>query len=132
MAPATARTLDKIAHDTEVDFLSSALHACQCPIVIAPAMKVSMWQSSEVQANAQKVRDLPRHYVVPPGTGVTACGEFGDGRMAEPIDIFDYAMWALSGGRRDLVGERITVTAGPTMEDFDPVRYLTNRSTDSK
>ena len=129
VAPATARTLEKVATDTSVDFLSTALHACTCPVVLAPAMKVAMFAGSEVQEHVRIIKGIAGHYIVPPGYGTTACGEVGEGKLASPLDIFDYCSWVLSGGYRDLVGEKVVVTAGPTMEDFDPVRYLTNRST---
>ncbi len=128
VAPATADLLAKPALGVANDLASTALLATDKPVLYAPAMNVRMWQHPAVQRNVATLKDDGALFVGP-GEGDMACGEFGFGRMAEPSDIAD-AVEAHFAGRSDgrLNGRHIVVTAGPTHEPIDPVRYLANRS----
>ncbi len=128
VAPATARTIAKIVNGSAEDLLSTAVIAADVPVIIAPAMNLQMYRHQGVQRNLQILQSWENYYIAPPGSGELACGEYGLGRLAEPSEIVEFAEMVLSGGQQDLVGEKIVVTAGPTLEDLDPVRYLTNRS----
>lgn len=129
IAPATARTIARIAQGMSDDLLSTTVIAADTPVVLAPAMNPQMYHHPAVQENLQKIASWPGYAVVPPNEGELACGEFGLGRLAQPEVILDFCSWHLEGGRQDLQGEQIIVTAGPTYEDMDPVRFLSNRST---
>jgi phosphopantothenoylcysteine decarboxylase/phosphopantothenate--cysteine ligase len=125
IAPATANMIGKIAHGVADDFLSTLVMALTCPLVLAPAMNTKMWHNSIVQQN---LATLKRHgYTwVEPGTGDLACGAHGQGRMAEVFDIVEQMQDLLCV--KDFTGCRMLITAGPTVEGVDPVRYITNRS----
>ena len=126
VAPATADLMAKMAHGRADDLASTALLATDKPVLMAPAMNVRMWQHPATQRNlAQLVADGVR--VVGPREGSMACGEFGPGRLAEPEDILA-AIEGLLGQTGALRGRRALVTAGPTHEPIDPVRYIANRS----
>lgn len=126
VAPATANLLAKAACGIADDMLTSALLAATCPVLMAPAMNTAMWRHPATQANLATL--LSRGVkTVGPGAGHLACGDEGDGRMAEPEQVVD-AVCALLCPRKDLAGRRVLVTAGPTREMIDPVRFLTNRS----
>ncbi len=131
IAPATANVLAKFAHGIADDFLSTVYLSNTNPVLIAPAMNVEMWSHPATQANLKTLRERGVHFV-DPGSGYQACGEVGVGRLAEPDDIVKKAIELLrnpqSAIRNDLAGERIIITAGPTVEDLDPVRFITNRS----
>ena len=126
VAPATADLLAKFAHGLADDFLSTLYLAFTGPVVIAPAMNVNMWQHPATQAN---IETLTRrgHRMVEPESGYLACGMTGPGRLAEIESIAD-AIAEASRGARDLAGETLVITAGPTQEPLDPVRYISNRS----
>ena len=126
IAPATANYLAKAAHGIADDLLTTISLAATCPLLIAPAMNSAMWEHAAVQANLE-VLTSRGVAVVPPGEGELACGEEGVGRMADPEDIVEAVAALLEAG--DLNGVRILVTAGPTRERIDPVRFLSNRST---
>ena len=126
VAPATANTLAKIAHGLADNLLTSTILASRCPLVLAPAMNTRMWDNSATQDNLARLRSFSRVTLVGPDAGLLACGETGQGRMAEPEVILEAIRAGVS--KKDLVGKRIVVTAGPTREFWDPVRYLTNRS----
>ncbi len=126
IAPATADLIAKLAHGLADDFLSTLYLAFTGPVVLAPAMNVNMWQHPATQANLEALRRRG-HCVAEPGSGYLACGMTGPGRMAEPEEIAA-AIEAETRRRRDLVGEVVLITAGPTQEPLDPVRYLSNRS----
>ena len=126
VAPATADTLAKFAHGIANDFLSTLYLATTAPVIVAPAMNVNMWQHPATQANLAILRGRGVH-VVEPGTGYLACGMVGAGRLAEPEQIVAATLEWLSVSQ-DLAGETVLVTAGPTQEPIDPVRYLGNRS----
>jgi len=126
VAPATADTLAKFAQGIANDFLSTLYLATTAPVVVAPAMNVNMWNHPATQANleALKTRGVK---VVDPGEGYLACGMTGAGRLAANEAIVAATLEAL-GASQDLAGESLLITAGPTREKIDPVRYLTNRS----
>ena len=126
VAPATANTIGKLARGIADDALSTLYTATKAPVVVAPAMNVNMFEHPAVVENLEilKARGVG---IVEPGAGYLACGWLGKGRLAEVEDIVSAAMRALSR-RTDLEGETVLVTAGPTVEDIDPVRFVSNRS----
>jgi phosphopantothenoylcysteine decarboxylase / phosphopantothenate---cysteine ligase len=126
VAPATADIIGKFGQGIANDFLSTLYLATTAPVVIAPAMNVNMWNHPATQANLEilKKRGV---MVVEPGSGYLACGMTGPGRLAENEAIIAATLEAL-GASQDLAGETVLITAGPTREKIDPVRYLTNRS----
>jgi phosphopantothenoylcysteine decarboxylase/phosphopantothenate--cysteine ligase len=126
VAPATADVLARFAHGIANDFLSTLYLATTAPVVVAPAMNVNMWNHAATQANLEILRKRGVR-VVEPGSGYLACGMTGAGRLAANDTIVAAVMEAL-GASQDLAGETVLVTAGPTREKIDPVRYLTNRS----
>ena len=127
VAPATANTIGKLARGIADDALSTLYTATTAPCLIAPAMNVNMFSHPAVVENMEILRRRGVTFV-DPGAGYLACGWLGKGRLAEPAEIVEAAMAALAR-RRDLEGETVLVTAGPTVEDIDPVRFVSNRST---
>jgi len=125
LAPATANRMAKMAHGVADDLLSTVYLAFTGPLLLAPAMNVNMWQHPATQENLRIMR-LRKHSIVGPEAGELACGHQGPGRMSEPDQILQAAGACLSPG--DLQGRRILITAGPTHEPVDPVRFLGNRS----
>lgn len=123
--PATAHFLGQVAWGLASDLLTTLLLAFDGPVVVCPAMNMRMYQSIPVQENLRRLKDRG-YVVVPPETGRLACGEVGPGRLPPPETVVDYVRGALV--RKDMEGWRVVVTAGPTREPLDPVRYLTNRS----
>jgi len=126
VAPATADVIAKFAQGIASDFLTTLYLATTAPVVVAPAMNVNMWNHVATQANLEILRKRGVR-IVEPGTGYLACGMTGSGRLAENEAIIAATMEAL-GASQELAGETILITAGPTREKIDPVRYLTNRS----
>src|SRR5437867_8763172 len=126
VAPATADVLAKFAQGMATDFLTTLYLATTAPVVAAPAMNVNMWNHPATQANLDALRKRGVR-IVEPGEGYLACGMTGPGRLAENEAIVAAAMEAL-GASQELTGETVLITAGPTREKIDPVRYLTNRS----
>ena len=126
VAPATANLMAKLAHGIADDMLSTTLLATKAPILLAPAMNTGMWTAEATQANLRILQSRGVH-TVGPGTGFLACGDSGAGRMSEPAEIVEKVQELLCA-KRDLEGLRVLVTAGPTVERIDPVRYLTNDS----
>jgi phosphopantothenoylcysteine decarboxylase / phosphopantothenate---cysteine ligase len=126
IAPATADLMAKLAHGLADDFLTTLYLAFTGPVVIAPAMNVNMWRHPATQANLEKLVKRG-HLMVEPGSGYLACGMTGPGRLAEP-EIIAAAIERAGNQRRDLEGETVLITAGPTQEPLDPVRYISNRS----
>lgn len=126
VAPATADILAKFAHGVADDFLTTLYLATKAPVIVAPAMNVNMWEHPATQANLATLRERGVG-VVDPDEGYLACGMTGAGRLAG-IEAIASAVARRLGLRRDLEGETVLVTAGPTCEDIDPVRFLTNRS----
>ena len=126
IAPATANVIAKLANGLADDMLTTTVLACDCPKAIAPAMNTKMYENPVTQDNLQKLR----HYgweVAEPGEGHLACGAQGKGRLLEPEQLLELCLHAVAR-EKDLLGKRVLVTAGPTREALDPVRYLTNRS----
>jgi phosphopantothenoylcysteine decarboxylase / phosphopantothenate---cysteine ligase len=126
VAPATADVLAKFAHGIANDFLSTLYLATTVPVVIAPTMNVNMWNHEATQANLEILKKRGVR-IVEPDSGYLACGMVGLGRLAENESIVAAIMEVL-GAQQDLAGETVLITAGPTREKIDPVRYITNRS----
>jgi phosphopantothenoylcysteine decarboxylase/phosphopantothenate--cysteine ligase len=126
VAPATADILGKFAHGIAEDFLGTLYLATKAPVVVAPAMNVNMWEHPATQANLATLRARGVH-VVDPDEGYLACGMTGAGRLAA-TEAIAQKVFEVLGLRRDLAGKTVLVTAGPTREALDPVRFLTNRS----
>jgi phosphopantothenoylcysteine decarboxylase/phosphopantothenate--cysteine ligase len=126
VAPATANVIAKLAHGLADDLLSATLLEASCPLVIAPAMHTGMWQHAATRANLEKLRERGAR-IVGPATGPLAHGDEGIGRLAQPEDVVAVVRAALAP--HDLQDRRLVVTAGPTHEPIDPVRFLGNRST---
>ncbi len=126
IAPATAHTIARLAHGLADDFLTNIYLASRCPVLLAPAMDTDMYQHAVVQENLSRLRDRGVH-LVGPVSGELASGLTGPGRLVEPPEIVE-AIERLLQPSRDLAGEVVLVTAGPTREPLDPVRYLSNRS----
>jgi phosphopantothenoylcysteine decarboxylase/phosphopantothenate--cysteine ligase len=128
VAPATANVLAKLAAGVADDLLSATLVEARCPIVLAPAMHTGMWEHPTTRANLDTLR-VRGATIVPPGAGPLAAGDEGIGRLAEPEDVLAAVEGAILGRPGELAGRRVVVTAGPTWEPIDPVRFLGNRST---
>lgn len=126
VVPATANILGKMAHGIADDFLSTLYLSNPAPVLIAPAMNVEMWRHAAVCANVETLRGRGHHFV-DPEPGMLACGIEGEGRLAAVDVIVDRILGVLGAGR-DLAGLKVLVTAGPTVEDIDPVRFISNRS----
>lgn len=126
IAPATANILAKMACGIADDMLSTTVLATRAPVLVAPAMNTGMWENPVTQENAERLRKRGVRFVGPEG-GYLACGDSGAGRMSEPEEIYQ-AIEAVLCPRKDLAGLRVLVTAGPTQEKIDPVRYISNRS----
>lgn len=126
VVPATANILGKFAHGIADDFLSTLYLSCPAPVVLAPAMNVEMWRHPAVQANAELLR-ARGDVLVDPEAGNLACGMWGDGRLAG-VETIVSAVFQAACSSKLLAGLRVLVTAGPTVEDIDPVRFLSNRS----
>ena len=127
VAPATANVCAKLAHGLADDMLTTTVLACKCPKLIAPAMNTNMLENPVTQDNL----DILRRYgweVIQPASGRLACGDVGAGKLPEPGQLLQYILRRLALPH-DLEGKRVLVTAGPTQEALDPVRYLTNHST---
>ena len=129
VAPATADLLAKFANGLADDLLTTTYLAFTGTVVLAPAMNTSMWNHPATRSNVQALRGRG-HVIVEPGEGLLACGTIGPGRLAEPVEIADAVLAASKKkmSRRDLEGETVLITAGPTQEPIDGVRYLSNRS----
>src|SRR3954447_14711374 len=126
IAPATADLMAKLAHGLAGDFLTTLYLAFTGPVVLAPAMNVNMWQHPATQANLATLTQRG-HTIVEPGSGYLACGMTGPGRLADP-EAIAAAVESVGNPRRDLEGETVLITAGPTQEPLDPVRYISNCS----
>ena len=125
VAPASADFMAKLAHGLADDLLSTLCVARRCPLMVAPAMNVEMWQNAATQRNADTLR-ADGVQIVGPASGGQACGEMGMGRMTEPADILADVQFFFRP--KELQGKRVVVTAGPTEEPIDPVRVITNSS----
>ena len=129
IAPATANVLAKLAHGIADDMLTTTVLACRCPKIVFPAMNTRMYEAPVTQDNLETLRKYG-YVVAEPDAGRLACGDVGAGKLPEPEVILDYARQAIEY-EKDLSGLRLLVTAGPTQESIDPVRYITNHSTGS-
>ena len=127
IAPASANSIAKLAHGLADDMLTTTVLACRCRKIIAPAMNTNMYENPIVQDNI-KICEKYGMKVIKPAVGYLACGDTGAGKMPEPAELFDYIEQEI-GAQKDLEGKKILVTAGPTREAIDPVRYITNHST---
>jgi phosphopantothenoylcysteine decarboxylase/phosphopantothenate--cysteine ligase len=125
IAPATANVIGKIAAVIADDLLTTVLMATQAPVLIAPAMNIHMYENPILQENIRKLRRLGYHFMEP-AEGYLACGYEGKGRLPEPEKILEEIRRLLK--KKDLVGEKLLITAGPNREPLDPIRYLSNRS----
>lgn len=126
IAPATANIMAKLAHGIADDMLSTTCLATRAPMLIAPAMNTGMWENVATQENLKILQARGMHFVGPEG-GYLACGDVGAGRMSEPAQIVERCVQLLTAAR-DMQGLRVLITAGPTCENIDPVRFITNRS----
>ncbi len=126
VAPASANVIGKLAHGIADDMLTTTILACKCPKLISPAMNTAMYENSIVQDNL-KILEKYDYEVISPASGYLACGDTGAGKMPEPEVLFQYIERTLAEPK-DLTGKKILVTAGPTQENIDPVRYITNHS----
>ena len=127
IAPATANIIGKMACGIADDMLSTTFLACSCPKIIAPAMNTHMYENPILQYNLKTLR----HYgyeIIDPAVGYLACGDTGAGKMPEPEVLFQYILKEIAC-EKDMEGINVMVTAGPTREAIDPVRYITNHST---
>ena len=128
VAPATANIIGKVANGISDDMLSTTIMASTAKIVFAPAMNTKMYENPIVQANISKLKSLGYEFINP-GSGRLACGDVGAGKLADPQEIVQYLIDLETGVEQDLVGKNILITAGPTVERIDPIRFITNRST---
>lgn len=126
VAPASANVIAKAAHGIADDMLTTTLLACTCPKVFAPAMNTAMYRNPIVQDNI-KILERYGMEVINPASGYLACGDTGEGKMPEPEILYEYIVKALTS--KDMAGKKVLVTAGPTQEKIDPVRYISNHST---
>jgi len=126
VAPATANVLAKLANGLADDMLTTTALACTCPKAAAPAMNTHMYENPATQDNLRKLESYG-WVLAEPSSGRLACGAEGKGRLPEPEELTELCLHLISH-EKDLAGKRVLVTAGPTQEDLDPVRYLTNRS----
>ena len=127
VAPASANVIGKIANGIADDMLTTTIMAAKCPKIISPAMNTNMFENPIVQDNIEKLK----HYgyeIVEPASGYLACGDTGKGKMPEPEVLCSYIMKFI-GCEKDLLGKKVLITAGPTMEKIDPVRFISNHST---
>lgn len=127
IAPATANVCAKLAHGLADDMLTTSALACKCPKLIAPAMNTNMYENPVTQDNLATLRRYGWQ-VIEPASGRLACGAVGKGKLPEPEELVQYILRRIAFAQ-DMVGKRVLVTAGPTQEALDPVRYLTNHST---
>lgn len=125
VAPATANLVGKVAAGLADDLLCTSLMATKAPVLFAPAMNVNMWENPIYQQNQARLKTLGYHFV-DPLTGFLACGWEGKGKLADPAEIFEETLALLTS--RDFAGETVLVTAGPTREEIDPVRFISNYS----
>ena len=127
LAPATANVIAKVAHGLADDMLTTTFLACRCPKYVSPAMNTQMYENPVTQDNLKICASYGIH-VIDPATGYLACGDTGAGKMPEPQVLLDHIIREIAYPK-DLAGKKILVTAGPTRESIDPVRYITNHST---
>lgn len=127
IAPASADVIGKVANGIADDMLTTTIMACTAPVIFSPAMNTHMFENPIVQDNLKKLRSYG-YTIIEPAVGMLACHDVGAGKMPEPEMLLDYLLRECAC-EKDLAGKKILVTAGPTQESLDPVRYLTNHST---
>ncbi|MDE7436474.1 MAG: bifunctional phosphopantothenoylcysteine decarboxylase/phosphopantothenate--cysteine ligase CoaBC [Lachnospiraceae bacterium] len=127
IAPASANVIARLACGIADDMLTSTMLACRAPMFVAPAMNTHMFDHPATQANLKRMKELG-YRVIEPASGYLACGDTGRGKMPEPEVLLDYILQELAC-EKDMEGRRVLITAGPTREPIDPVRYITNHST---
>ena len=127
VAPASANVIGKMANGIADDMLTTTILAAKCPKYVSPAMNTNMFENPIVQDNIKKLEGYGFH-IIDPASGYLACGDTGAGKMPEPEVLFSYIMKELAC-EKDMVGKKVMVTAGPTQEKIDPVRFITNHST---
>lgn len=127
IAPASANVIGKLAHGIADDMLTTTVMACRCKKLIAPAMNTAMYENPVVQDNLKILKNYG-YGMVSPAVGYLACGDTGAGKMAEPELLLEYILQEIAC-EKDMKGLKVLVTAGPTQESIDPVRYITNHST---
>lgn len=127
IAPATANVIGKLANGIADDMLTTTIMACKCKKFIAPAMNTAMYENGIVQENIEKLKRFG-YEEIKPNEGILACGDTGKGKMAEPEEILEYILKEIAY-EKDLLGKKVLVTAGPTIEAIDSVRYISNYST---
>ena len=126
IAPASANVIGKIAHGIADDMLTTTVMACKCPVYISPAMNTNMYENPILQDN-MKILEKYGYHIITPASGYLACGDTGAGKMPEPETLLQYIVQEIAF-EKDLSGKKILITAGPTQEKIDPVRYITNHS----
>lgn len=127
VAPASANVIGKIANGIADDMLTTTIMACKCPKLISPAMNTNMFENPIVQDNLKKLKDYG-YEIIDPAYGYLACGDTGAGKMPEPDVLLSYILREIACVK-DMIGVKVLVTAGPTQEKLDPVRFITNHST---
>lgn len=127
IAPASANVIGKMANGIADDMLTTTVLACKCPKLVAPAMNTNMYENPIVQDNIEKLKKYGFE-VIAPATGYLACGDTGAGKMPEPETLLSYILQEIAC-EKDMLGKKVLITAGPTQEKIDPVRYMTNHST---
>ena len=127
IAPASANVIGKLANGLADDMLTTTVMACRCQKILAPAMNTAMYENPVVQDNIRKLQTYG-YEVITPASGYLACGDTGAGKMPEPETLLEWILQEIAC-EKDLSGKKILITAGPTQESLDPVRYLTNHST---
>ena len=126
IAPASANVIGKLAHGIADDMLTTTIMACKCKKIVSPAMNTNMYENPIVQDNLAILQQYG-YEVIEPASGYLACGDTGAGKMPEPEMLLDYILREIAK-EKDLLGRKVLVTAGPTQESIDPVRYITNHS----
>ena len=127
VAPASANVIGKIANGIADDMLTTTIMECKCHKIISPAMNTNMFENPIVQSNIQKLKDYG-YEIIEPASGYLACGDVGAGKMPEPAVLESYIMREIAM-EKDMKGKKVLITAGPTMEKIDPVRFISNHST---
>lgn len=126
IAPASANIIAKLAHGIADDMLTTTVLACTCKKIVAPAMNTNMYHNPIVQDNIQKLKDY-KFTIINPATGLLACGDTGEGKMPSEDVLMDFILAEIAC-EKDMQGLKVLITAGPTQEAIDPVRYITNHS----
>ena len=126
LAPASANVIGKIAHGIADDMLTTTIMACKCHVMVSPAMNTNMYENPILQNNLSILRNFG-YEIIEPASGYLACGDTGTGKMPEPETLLAYIIREIAR-EKDMKGKKVLITAGPTQESIDPVRYITNHS----